>query len=502
MAARAGSPQILTNDLYRATNEAWETLLDANSTTDAGEFFFRYGSEPSRFEHDEEGRLIPRVLTPDRMKHRLSTIAWWGFRYGDTIRELPGAPTEVVRNVLATPDPPLPMVTRIVEVPVLGHDGSIHDTPGYSAAHRVFYEPAEGLVLPQLPKRGVTKKELARPAFRREIARARELILDELLGDFPFTGEAERAHAFCLTLQPFVRDLIAGPTPLYLPEAPAPGTGKGLLAHAACWPMLGGQVPTLSEGRDEDEWRKRITAKLRQSPVAVLIDNLRAPLDSAALSSVLTSEVWEDRKLGHSETLMLPNRATWIATGNNPQLSGEILRRTIRIRLDAKMEHPEDRERFRHSNLLAWANEHRGELVWAALLLGRAWVAAGRPKGARSLGSFESWAHVMGGICEVAGVPGFLGNLDEHREHAGSEHEDMLAFLTGWRAYYKDGRHVKTREIVPHLLELLGVEPSSRGAAHRAGKLLAAQVDRRYGDYVLQRGPTTGGTATWRVVKA
>ena len=34
----------------------------------------------------------------------------------------------------------------------------------------------------------------------------------------------------------------------------------------------------------------------------------------------------------------LPNRATWIATGNNPQLSGELTRRTVRIRVDAQLD--------------------------------------------------------------------------------------------------------------------------------------------------------------------
>ena len=51
--------------------------MDANSHTDASEFLFRYGEHPSRLEHTDEGRLAPRPLTPDRMKHRLTEIAWW-----------------------------------------------------------------------------------------------------------------------------------------------------------------------------------------------------------------------------------------------------------------------------------------------------------------------------------------------------------------------------------------------------------------------------------------
>jgi hypothetical protein len=58
-----------------------------------------------------------------------------------------------------------------------------------------------------------------------EIAAARGLIVDDLLGEFPFTSPAERAHAVALLLLGFLRAMIDGPTPLHLIEKPAPGTG-------------------------------------------------------------------------------------------------------------------------------------------------------------------------------------------------------------------------------------------------------------------------------------
>ena len=48
----------------------------------------------------------------------------------------------------------------------------------------------------------------------------------------------------------------------------------------------------------------------------------------------------------------------------------------------------------------------------------RAWLAAGRPPGKRILGSFESWAAVVGGILEHAGVPGFLQDTEQLYEAA------------------------------------------------------------------------------------
>ena len=170
---------------------------------------------------------------------------------------------------------------------------------------------------------------------KQDIEEARARILEELLGDFPFTGESERAHAVALLLLPFVRLLIAGPTPLHLIDKPSPGTGAGLLADVLCYPALGGSPAIMTLGHSEDETRRTIVSKLAQSPAAILIDNTHV-LDSAALSAALTCDVFEDRIVGTSHLGRYPVRCAWIATGNNPSLSTEIARRVVRIRMDAK----------------------------------------------------------------------------------------------------------------------------------------------------------------------
>ena len=109
----------------------------------------------------------------------------------------------------------------------------------------------------------------------------------------------------------------------------------------------------------------------------------------------------------------IPVQSVWIATGNNPTVSTEISRRTVRIRLDARFDRPWLRSGFRHQDIRQWAKVHRGELVWASLTIIRAWIAAGRPEGTSTLGMFEQWSKVMGGILQVAGIPGFLGNSVE-----------------------------------------------------------------------------------------
>ena len=124
-------------------------------------------------------------------------------------------------------------------------------------------------------------------------------------------------------------------------------------------------------------------------------------------------------------------------------------RRSIRIRLDAGVEHPWERKDFKYPNLKGWADEHRSQLVRAALILIRAWVVAGMPRWcAKSLGSYEQWSAVMGGILENAGIEGFLGNLAEFYEVADVEGACWALFVEKWWEKF-DQKAVGVGELVP-----------------------------------------------------
>jgi hypothetical protein len=325
-------------DLPRVTAAAWNALIARNDPPS----LFRHGNIPVRLEADDTGRLITRMLTEHRMRLELSKAAAW-FRFSERSGERPAVPPpHVVQSVLATSNMPLPILHRIVATPVFAPDGTLQTAPGYHPASRTYYQPAPGLVIPTVSPSPTDE----------ELQEAVGWIRSGLLGDFPFTGDPEQAHAIAFLLLPFARDLIDGATPLHLFEKPAPGTGATLLVNALIYPALGQTVQVMTEARDEEEWRKRLTAQLRTSPAVTLIDNLRRRLDSAALSAILTARVWQDRLIASSEMLCLPVQTAWAATGNNPALSNEMSRRSVRIRLDAKTDQPWLRKGFRHPKLL------------------------------------------------------------------------------------------------------------------------------------------------------
>jgi hypothetical protein len=405
-------------DLARLVRQTWQVIHASNEPP----WLFRSGGLPTWTVRDDDGLATAKPLTEDRLRHTLAQLADWR-RHTKKDGYVPAnPPAAVIKSILATPDPSLPVLVGITTTPVFGRSGELLTKPGYHADARLLYDPPPGFVLPAIP---------AAPTPS-DIAGARQLLLDDLLGDFPFIGDPERAHAVSLLLTGFVRAMIDGATPLHLIEKPTPGTGATLMVDAVATIVTGGGVSVMVEGRDDEEWRKRITAKLRQVPSFILIDNLRRQLDSSALSAALTAPFWEDRVLGISEMVRLPIRCLWVATGNNPEFSNEMARRLVRIRLDARVDQPWRRSGFRHANLKEWVIANRGRLVAACLTLCRAWVAAGMPRGGTIVGSFEGWAAVMGGVLTVAGVPGFLANVDEMLEAADAEGAIWRAFVGRW----------------------------------------------------------------------
>jgi len=454
-------------DLARAVDRAWGLLLAANRSP----WLFRAAGLPTWIVPDDEGRPFAAAVTEERLRHMLARLAVWRRlnRNGDLMPAPP--PTSMIKSLLATPDPGLPVLAGIVTTPVFGRGGSLLTEPGFHPDARLLYHAPPGFRMPSVPERPTPNP----------VAEARTLLLDDLLGEFPFTSTAERAHAVALLLLGFVRAMVDGPTPLHLIEKPSPGTGATLMVDAISTILTGTGTLVMTESRDNEEWRKRITAKLRQIPSIVLIDNLRGKLDSSALAAALTAPFWEDRILGVSETTRLPIRCLWIATGNNPEFSNEMARRIVRIRLDAHVDRPWQRDGFRHPDLMCWVRANRPRLVAACLTLCRAWIAAGRPRGRRSIGSYEAWSQTLGGILEVAGIEGFLENLDDMMAASDSEGAMWRGFVAAWWDRYG------TAEVGTNDLYDLAVacEPplplgsgSDRSQRTRLGKLLGRMRDR------------------------
>jgi len=393
-----------------------------------------------RYDYHDDAAIVEPIDT-FILRHELSKFAEWVGKKGKTV----DPPVWLVKEVIASRVVPLPRFSRVTTVPVFAPDGSLITQPGYNKASGVIYAPPRGYESLPVPET-ITSADLDE---------AKKLV-EELLQDFPFASDdagdsADHDNAVALMLLPFVRDMIDAPTPLHLFEASMPGSGKGLLAKVLLWPAFG-RVEGMPLDEEEAEVRKIITSAIHKGAPLIWFDNINHPIASSSLAAALTMDAWNDRVLGASELANAKIRAIWIAAANNVTLSGEIARRTIRMRIAPLTDRPEDRTGFLHDNLIEWVAENRPRLVWAAHVICKNAIQRGLPKPkSKVVASFERWSRVMGSILECAGYTQFLKNYRVLLDASNTERQALSIFAITWHEWAeREGRQfATTSELVP-----------------------------------------------------
>ena len=406
-------------------------------------------------------------------------------------------PNEVMRDILTLENLPFLELQGIVECPVLRPDGSILATRGYDEATGLWYEPSKEFKLSKIPEE--PSSEDLRKALKR---------LRKLLRQFALPSKQSQANALALMLTPIVRPVISGPVPMAIIDAPEKGTGKSNLANTVALIATGREATLFVTPEDGAEWRKKITTTLKDGATIILVDDVDI-LNSAHLSTVITSSVWEDRILGLNMPVRLPHRAIWMAAGNNIRVKGDLQRRCYWIRMDAKVAEPWRRKGFEIPNLMQWVKSSREKLLAALLTVARAWYLAGKPMAdVPPFGSFEEWSKTVGRILKHAGISGFLKDLDKYRYKREEETIQWERFLTEWSKKYtkpipvyqlcKDIRN--WRACLPsELLEAL--DNPYKSFERVLGQALAKKEDVRFGKLHLKRVGLKSRAILWHVFR-
>ena len=500
-------PEIRCNN--RPMRDVVADSLDALRTAnDPPELFIRSG-QMVYVGVDERQRPSIIAVTKAHLRGRLDRAANY-LRCGENADVAVAPPVEVVEDILALPPKEwgLPALEVVVEVPTLRPDGTVLDVPGYDEQSRMLYIPAPGFAMDPLPDDPMTDDL--------DVAVA---LIDDAIGEFPYADDASRANVFGLLLTPIVRPAISGCTPLALVDAPQAGTGKSLLVDVFSIITTGRPAAMMPYPRTEEEIQKSIGSTLLAGRALVCFDNLEGVLSSPTVALVLTAKEYESRILGLSENMVVPNRATWVVTGNNIRPSGDMPRRCYHIRLDAKSSRPYTGRRFRHENLLAWVTENRPALLRALLLIARTWFQRGRPAAAADpLGSFEDWHRVTAGSLKVAGVDGFLANLDPFLAEADEMAVQWEHFLEELAAYWPDGVAFSAAQVCAQVRGATAMTPSpftlpdslgdvdrrKEGSLERAiGRSFAKRIGARFGErqiYLDRLPPGHNNVTRWTVL--
>jgi hypothetical protein len=180
-----------------------------------------------------------------------------------------------------------------------------------------------------------------------------------------------------------------------------------------------------------------------------LFDNLDGKFGNAVLDAALTGTNWKDRLLGVNRMAEAPLFMTWYATGNNVCIAADTTRRVCHVRLESPEERPEERQDFRHHNLLAWVGDSRFRLLTAALTILRAYCAAGRPdQHLPAWGSFEGWSGLVRSAIAWIDMPDPGETRLLLQEHADLGAESMSIILASWEKLDPLRRGLTTADVV------------------------------------------------------
>ena len=323
--------------------------------------------------------------------------------------------------------------------------------------------------------------------------------IDDLIGQFPYAGVADRANAYGMLIGQALK--LEWQSPILEVSKPTSQTGATKLCQTIACLADGREPATITASVREEETDKRIVAKLRDQPQGLLIDNVASKLKSDIIASGMTSTYTSGRLLGGNDSAAVLTKSLQIyVTGNNEAMSRDMVNRSISVRLDAKMEHPEERTGFQHV-LPSAALVDRQFYFNAVLSLVQRWIDAGQPPAQdrhRHLDSFQHWMDAVSDILCYTGIQGFNRNRQRFLDRADESGTENLHFVSQW----SDSE--QTTNCSPQLLlelgeaafDLQGVLDAARAKSlgHRLAKLQDMVFTVHRGTFVVRRRHSRTGT--------
>lgn len=320
-----------------------------------------------------------------------------------------------------------------VRVPVKRENGTVELLPkGYDAASKVYC----------LDEVKYDETMRVGPAL---------LALEDYFSEFQFaTEESQGDPAWRLGNRSFTVQLVsmlnsycrlmlpAGtPKPMFVWVANQQGSGKSVLAEAAIAPVYG-DVATVSTPETKKEFSQLLDTTAQAMFPYLFIDDAPTFVASGALNRFVTSRRHAGRILGTPLPFDVPNVTTVLLTGNNLELTPDLMRRALVVELFVPGD-IETRTFKRQIEPGYWSRpEVRGELLAAMWAVVRHYVAEGEQPGPTIKPTFEAWSLMIGGMIAALpdmgqgrGDPMRKAELPMSGDRRGAEWRQLLAHIAG-----------------------------------------------------------------------
>ena len=405
----------------------------------------------------------------------------------------------------------VPIMRGITYTPSIRPDGTVITARGYDPATGIWCDP-----------RGFSERHLRELSWSwnsddeddvREsyVFEDQALsVINDVLADFPWKGEADKANFIALMFTPILRTYMPGAlAPMGVISATAPASGKTLLTQILT--ALYGGI-TNAWVRNDEELSKVITTSFTSPAAVVTFDNIseKHELSSPILAKLLTDRRWSGRELGSTRMIDKPNDKLWLATGNNVTIGGDMATRVVMVELDPGAPKPEQRDNFRVGDLTRWLQNEQNilDLKHALIFLARLWISrGGAQRGTANMRSFSQWGEVLSGLLGEIRVQGFLSNTSRVAEED-VEAAEWEGFLMRWYEIHGN-RELKTTELHSSITTDAGIwgdamildrngEPLNR---HALAIAIGRHVGRFYGQYRVLKREGNARSKFYRVVQ-
>ena len=482
--------RVIAGDLHRVVDAAEKELANRGRHYQAGGLIVSVSTDPTC----GDPSIVP--TSAPALTRELSVAATWekyDGRAEDWVRCDPPARHAVIlfdaQNFRY-----LPPLAGVARQPYFREsDGELITQPGYDkTAQRFGVFDARQFVVPE-------------PTL--EAARAALALLEDLLTEFHFVGDTDKAAALAAIFTAVVRPTLAY-APAFHVRAPVFGSGKTYLCEligAFAGPGGNAKVsyPTTSE-----EATKVILSLLLTSPAVIEFDDMDTDwIPHGTIKRMLTAEHITDRILGVSKTATVSTRTLFLGSGNNVGPIRDLLRRVLTIHVDPRCATPAT---ISYKGFpVDKVRQRRGAYVAAVLTIIQAWRRAGSPRAA--VDSIVTFGGAWSDYCRYPlmwlGHPDPATALLEQVRHD-PDGDALSGLMTEWHAVFGSTPTTvrKAVEAALHnqsnLLDAIREFPvEERGEINRSklGWLLKKNANRIVGGFEFQQAEADGRTA-WRVV--
>jgi hypothetical protein len=389
----------------------------------------------------------------------------------------------------------VPLLNGIATSPLLSDDGSMRTARGYDAKTGLFCQgiPDLSARVPANPTR--TEAESALASIRRRIrtlpfadaVTANEgavMVVDQRKG--PGVDESSfLSQLFGAVARPSL--WLCPGVSFHGAQLSGSGAGKGLAARFILETAYGRPPFSIAQVTAKDELDKQVSSALLDGGPSLLLDNFNnMTLASSILASALTERPSKVRVFGKLKLVTLNALAFIVATGNGLVLSQDIVRRFIRVELDARVEDPEIRAFA--SNLLQDLKRDRIDVLAEILTVWR-WGRIASIKRGLPFGSYEQWGEWVRDPLLALGCEDPVARLSVTKTQDPARQRVANAFDVWWRLR---GNDVLTADDLTREHEILDeLDPPKRSRQYITS-VLAKLVGTRVGGFLLRRRPTDG----------